>query len=195
MPPDLPLRDIHLPSPIGWWPPAPGWWLLVFGLPVLAWSLVWLWRFLRRKTVRKLALQELEKIARSDAGTQEKVRRLAILLRRVALSIYPREEVAGLTGGEWLAFLDGPMKGKPFGEGAGRLLLDAPYRREAQGDAEALLALCREWIKRLPRKPGKAPKAAAQAKPTPPPALQEEPAPPKDPERFARPEAREETDV
>ena len=24
----LPLRDIHLPAAIGWWPPALGWWLL-----------------------------------------------------------------------------------------------------------------------------------------------------------------------
>ncbi|WP_233843531.1 DUF4381 family protein [Dyella sp. 2HG41-7] len=27
-PPDLPLRDIHLPPNPPWWPPAPGWWLL-----------------------------------------------------------------------------------------------------------------------------------------------------------------------
>ena len=24
----LPLRDLHLPDAIGWWPPAPGWWVL-----------------------------------------------------------------------------------------------------------------------------------------------------------------------
>jgi len=26
--PLAPLRPLHLPDQIGWWPPAPGWWLL-----------------------------------------------------------------------------------------------------------------------------------------------------------------------
>lgn len=150
MPPDLPLRDIHLPSPIGWWPPAPGWWLLLFGIPALALLSFWLWRFLRRQTPKKLALRELDAIARSDAPTLERTRQLAILLRRTCLSVYPREEVASLVGEAWLAFLDTPLKHKGFSEGAGRLLLDAPYRREAPADLDALFALCREWIKRLP---------------------------------------------
>ena len=63
MDPNLPLRDIHLPAPISWWPPAPGWWLLLFGIPTLLILLAWLWRWVRRKTVRKLALAELESIA------------------------------------------------------------------------------------------------------------------------------------
>ena len=25
----LPLRDLHLPDAIGWWPLAPGWWVLI----------------------------------------------------------------------------------------------------------------------------------------------------------------------
>jgi hypothetical protein len=153
MEPNLPLRDIHLPAPISWWPPAPGWWLLLFGIPTLLILLVWLWRWVRRKTVRKLALAELESIAGSNADAREKVQGLAILLRRVALSVYPREQVAGLVGEPWLAFLDGPSGEKRFSAGAGRLFIEAPYRREVQADLDALFALCREWIKHLPKSP------------------------------------------
>lgn len=191
MEPELPLRDIHLPEPVGWWPPAPGWWLLLVGVPVLLALLVWLWRLLRRKTPKKLALRELEAIAASDAEAREKIRQLAILLRRTALSVYPREAVASLVGTEWLAFLDAPMPGKGFSEGVGRLLVDAPYRRDVQDDLAPLFALCREWIKRLP-KPGKAKAAKASAKA----AKADAPLPPQpttgeapDPRRFAKPAA------
>ncbi len=151
MEPELPLRDIHLPEPIGWWPPAPGWWLLAVGLPALLMLAWWLWRWLRRKTVAKLALAELESIAQSDADARVQVQQLGILLRRVALSRYPREQVAGLVGEQWLAFLDGALGKEDFSKGVGRLFIAAPYRREVQADMDALYALCREWIKRLPK--------------------------------------------
>jgi hypothetical protein len=38
-----------------------------------------------------------------------------------------------------------------FSAGAGRLFIEAPYRREVQADLDALFALCREWIMRLPK--------------------------------------------
>ena len=63
----LPLRDIHLPEPVGWWPPAIGWWLLpvcVLGLIVL---LIWLIRRRMRITPAKLALRELKSLE-SKAG-------------------------------------------------------------------------------------------------------------------------------
>ncbi len=158
---DLPLRDIHLPDPIGWWPPAPGWWLLLVGVPTLLVLVIGLWRFMRRMTVKKLALAELESIAQSDRVAREKLQQLAILLRRTALSVYSREAAASLVGEPWLSFLDQAVGNHEFSEGVGRLLIEATYRREVQADMDALFALCREWIKRV-SKTRKAPKKTFQ---------------------------------
>lgn len=146
----LPLRDIHLPEPVGWWPPAIGWWLLLILVPLLVLGVMWLVRRLRRASPVKLARRELDAL-RADASLDpaEKVRRLSILLRRTALSVYPRDEVAGLAGEAWLRWLDEPLGEPRFSQGAGRLLADAPYRPAPAADVDELLDLCRDWLKAL----------------------------------------------
>ena len=39
-PEQIPLRDLHLPDAISWWPLAPGWWI-VLGLALIANFLKW----------------------------------------------------------------------------------------------------------------------------------------------------------
>lgn len=148
----LPLRDIHLPDPISWWPPAIGWWI-VAGVAILSVAAAaWLIRRWRQTTVAKLALRELDRLEKdSSLGITEKLRRLSILLRRVGLSTYPREDVAGLTGEAWLEWLDRPLETPRFSRGVGRSLLDAPYRPIGEADFDGLTALCRDWLKALPR--------------------------------------------
>lgn len=143
----LPLRDIHLPEPIGWWPPAPGWWLLAILVPALIVGLIWLIRRWRRITPIKLALRELD-FLQGDAGLSPdtKLRRLSILLRQTALSLYPRQSVAGLSGEDWLRWLDETLGEPRFSQGPGRLLVEAPYRRAPAANLDELLALCREWL-------------------------------------------------
>jgi hypothetical protein len=148
----LPLRDIHLPEPIGWWPPALGWWLLLILLPALLAALVWLVRRRRRVTPIMLALRELE-FLEGDAGLSPdvKLRRLSILLRQTALTLYPRQQVAGLAGEDWLRWLDETLGEPRFSQGPGRLLLDAPYRPAPAAGLDELLALCRDWLLVLSR--------------------------------------------
>jgi len=145
----LPLKDIHLPELISWWPPAIGWWLLVTLIPLLIVFLYWLYKRLTRKSAIKTALQKLATIKQySFLDNDRKLRELSILLRRVAISISPRTEVASLTGRDWLAFLDKSIIGAPFSDGYGQLLADAAYRKKPPTELEIsqLLNLCEIWL-------------------------------------------------
>lgn len=149
---NLPLRDIHLPEPVGIWPLAIGWWSLILLTVLLSSLFVWWWLH-RRNTVPvvKLALRELATLETlAGLSPEDSCRRLSILLRRVCLSLYPRETVAGLTGEDWLAFLDRAFKEPRFSVGAGRHLIAAPYKPQLEltsADTQSLLALCRDWLK------------------------------------------------
>ncbi len=153
-PAELPLRDIHLPEPVGWWPPAPGWWLLL-GL-ALAGAAAWAWLAWRRRTrVRRAALAEWKRIEETyaaDGDVARLARDLSILMRRAAVTADERPRVAGLTGEAWLAWLDQGLDGRPFSQGPGRCLAEAPYRPDAEEqvvDAMALLGLCRARLRNL----------------------------------------------
>lgn len=144
------LRGWHLPGPVAWWPPAPGWWLVGLILVVLmAMAAAWLLRRHRegaaaRAAERELAALEAE-LARTGDGAAF-VRGLSRLLRRFALTRFPRGEVAGLSGERWLAFLDQHGGGWAFRTGAGRALADGPYRPSAEVRAGELAALARAWV-------------------------------------------------
>jgi hypothetical protein len=148
------LRDIHLPTRIGWWPPAPGWWvLLALLLVLLAGGLIW--RYARKRNAwRRFARAELARLRTSNEPPQATVSALSVLLRRVAISRFPREQVAALNGETWLAFLDSSID-KPIGfqSVTGRLLTSAPYRADTAIEPTALHALfdlCERWLKQLP---------------------------------------------
>ena len=146
----LPLKDIHLPEAIGWWPPAIGWWLLAVFIPLLMVFLYWLYKRLTRKTAIKTAKKNLAAIKHNPAlDNSKKLRELSMLIRRVAISVSPRTEVASLTGRQWLAFLDKSVTGEPFSEGCGQLLASAPYRDISLSDLEIsqLISLCEDWLK------------------------------------------------
>ena len=160
---NLPLRDPHLPEPISWWPPAPGWWglLLLFILTSIL-GLTLLARF-RRARVKRDALRvlnRLEQALNSGADVHKTVASISILVRRVSLSLYPREKVASLTGERWLSFLDESINQKAeagrFSQGAGRAIIEAPYNPAYDVDLPSLLALTRHWISTVEKpKPAK----------------------------------------
>jgi Domain of unknown function (DUF4381) len=146
----LPLRDIHLPEAIGWWPPALGWWLLAVLIPLTIALIFWLYKRITRKTAIKAAKKLLQQIRQdTQRDNSQKVQDLSALLRRVAISTTARNECAGLTGQQWLEFLDRSVKKSPFTQGIGQLLANAPYQQSPPTEQEIsqLTNLCEDWLK------------------------------------------------
>lgn len=143
------LRDIHLPDPISFWPPAPGWWVLLLVILMLV-ALAWfLRRRYQRKALHRQAQKSLQKITASwqqNGDKQALAQDLSTYLRRLSLSYYPRHEIAGLTGDAWLRWLDKSLPDQAFQHGAGRALITAPYSSHADIDGSTLLQLCERWI-------------------------------------------------
>ncbi len=125
------LRDIRDLDPVGWWPPAPGWWLVAgLGLLLLAASL-WLWRIApyQFEGWRWDARQRLKRLRRQLDNQQPKkiAGELSELLRRIAIARCGRHSCAGLTGEAWLAWLtDNDPTGFDWRE-RGHILLELPY--------------------------------------------------------------------
>jgi hypothetical protein len=153
-PNQLPLRDLHLPDPIGWWPLAPGWWVLItlalIGIGYLLLQAWRTWRFNapRRYAMRALATIEAEYVSHRDPVTLG--RQVSELLRRGMLAYAPRHEVAGLTGESWLAWLDLGLPVPYFHTEGGKSLLQLPYRDPhgdfSDVDISALLAAAKMRI-------------------------------------------------
>ncbi len=133
------MHDIVLPDPISWWPLAPGWWVILL---ILALAVIWLsaaaYRRWKKNAYRRAALRELESISPAD---------IPALVKRVSLCIYPREQVATLSGEAWLEFLDQAGNTQDFTQGPGRYLLELSYNPNAKNiPIEELTSVIRKWV-------------------------------------------------
>lgn len=143
------LRDIHLPPEPALWPPAPGWWLVVLAVALLA---ALAFRRHRRGRALREALRELEALAAAHRSASDPIRlarSLSQLLRRYALARFPNAGIAGLTGDAWLQFLDEHGGAGRFNGADGALLASLPYRDvppDALPAPDALIALVRGWL-------------------------------------------------
>ena len=131
-PAEIPIRDLHLPPEIGWWPLAPGWWAIIAILVILAaLGLRALFKGLADSRARRFALRQFEQ-AKVEYRTHGNLvmlgTSLSELLRRTMLAYAPRAEVAGLSGDAWADWLDRDLPQPLFAKGEGRALLELPYR-------------------------------------------------------------------
>jgi hypothetical protein len=145
------LRDIHLPAGstdaagVGFvlWPLV-----LVIALLLLAGWIAW-----RRRTAWRLEfhrhLDEIERQTGDDRALNGWID-LAILLRRTAMQLSERQDVANLVGDAWLAKLDRLFDTDAFTAGPGRGIVLYPYRDAVDnGETAPMAKQLKETIDRL----------------------------------------------
>lgn len=144
------LNDIVWPAPVTWWPPAPGWYVVMaILLGVLTWRFFLSLRAWRKDTYRRQALRELTSILAAGEGSATGI---PPLLKRAALAAWPRQEVAALNGLEWHAFLDRTAASDLFCSGAGSILDRLSYgasggHRPSGADIEQVSTAAKHWLK------------------------------------------------
>jgi len=153
----LKLQDIHLPENASFWPLALGWWLLLALLVVVTvWLIV---KVLKRVKQRKYRAKIFAKFDVLDKKLKAKpsnavIAEINTLLRQLAVTYYPRSKTASLTGGDWLHFLDQSGGTQGFSRGAGRILIEAPYRFEKEVEnlnIKELIPLIKSWTRKVVR--------------------------------------------
>lgn len=161
------LHDIHPPEPISPWILAPGWYVLivlVLGLGTTFFYFLFKRRSqqqLRRHVLKKLAVLEIEH--QQIPNSQKTAAAISELLRQVALICYPREQVAGLQGQAWLAFLDQTQRGALHHSAEKTIdfislqnaLLNYPYQpplppKQASAQLDLLLQAAKIWLNHQP---------------------------------------------
>ena len=144
------LEPLREPSPVHWWPPAPGWWLLALLLIVGA---VALWRVWRERSRRlaplRAARDELKQLGETATAPDVVVTRVAMLLRRVAMAV-AGEDATAQTGSQWISYLNGLANAEqPL---LSPTLAELPYRPDiSEAQANAALDVCERWVEALER--------------------------------------------
>ena len=136
------LHDFYQPPPPAWTPQTIGWYVVfaIAGLLVV-WMIVHNIRRWFTNRYRREALRELVALPPDQ---------FSALLKRVALTAWPRERVASLSGDAWLKFLSESSND--------HLFLNAPGNRIEEialcsttissEDEQALRQTTAEWIRR-----------------------------------------------
>jgi hypothetical protein len=156
------LQPLIAPPPIGFWPPAPGWWLLLLLIPLAAWGLWRLRRFLPGKgkaapaeqpldPVRLAALAELERLPKPYDGAPAGawLQQINGLLKRLCRNHYPYSQSHTLNGRKWLAFLDNRCPAA--GLTRWMVLVEGAYKPECKLDDKAIIGLTQAvdtWIRK-----------------------------------------------
>jgi len=147
------LRDIHLPSPVSWWPLSILTWLTLLIVIVFAGLFLgWLLQRRRQASVETIALLQMQGCYRdwcTHESTAEYLEQMTIVLKRFALTTHARKHVASLNGSAWASWLN-QCSSVTLSEAAVRALTIECYWQTPSADVDKLHAELIAWMASFP---------------------------------------------
>lgn len=145
------LRDIHLPTAVSWWPPAPGWWIVLLLITVAIATAAYMgWRRWQAQAYRRAARAELQAAVsawRETADDQELLLQVNRLLKRTALAAFPGAGAEPLSTQAWAMFLDQRWPAGHSSRFADTEVLSLIYLENTESQQlEQLIELSQQWI-------------------------------------------------
>lgn len=153
----LPLRDIHLPESVSWWPPAIGWWILLLLIILIIPAIRYLVKKIRQPVLKKGAIAEMVAVIVDYNLHKNKLRLiqdLSIAFKRIGISYLPRNRMAGEYGKSWYQQINKLVARNRLSDHQIRLLSEAPYQKNPDlhdQDIDPLIEQVKKWVKALPR--------------------------------------------
>lgn len=124
-------------------------WKILGGILLLALMIVSYKRFklYQKNRYRRQAIIKIQKITAEKSQSGQKIRRLNIVLKQVAMEAFGRVTVAQLYGNEWLMFLDSKAKNSSFADYDNNFT-DAMYSNKEieEKHLDAIYKLTKSWI-------------------------------------------------
>ncbi len=147
--PALELRDIHLPVEPGFWPLAPGWWLLIIVAVLMCYLMVRVFLKLRKtRQLNELMQNELNIINTAYENHQNKhqlASDISQLLKRFVMYVLKDNDAAALTGEKWITYLNEQVGGDYFDEHI-EVLTNAQYTPESDFDVPSIVAVIKNYF-------------------------------------------------
>jgi len=135
------LAPLRTPSLVDWWPPAPGWWILTVIVAVLL--VVGLHRGLRHRRANRYRRQAAT-VLRGMGPTPSAVD-INEVLKITALTAFPHQQVASLSGDAWIDWLRLQCPTLSVDDLAP---LKRVYQRASTVDTAALHRAALHWVER-----------------------------------------------